>query len=685
VWLAAALLVALGALLVLRWRGAAPARGASLLVVTIDTLRADRVGAYGARDVRTPAMDQLAARGLLFEEALASVPLTLPSHATILSGLEPPRHGVRDNGIYVFPPERETLATRLKAAGYATGAFVAAYVLDRRFGLDRGFDVYDDRIERREEGTSVLESERRGEVVAAAALRWIRSQAGPFFAWVHLYDPHAPYDPPEPFRTEYRGRPYDGEVAYADACLARIVAAAEAQARGRLIIAVLSDHGEGLGEHGERTHGFFVYQSTLHVPLLLAGPGIPRGSRRGGAVRTADLLPTLLARLGVAAPTRLDGRDLLVGPAPTQSYAETLYPRAFGWSALHAWRQGQVKLIDAPRRELYDLMSDPAETRNLFAERPQQAARLREALLAFREGDRPGTTSTPEPKVAERLRALGYAGLAPAPAPEESAPEDPKDTVDLWHSFEEATWAEARGDRDTALARLRDLVAREPENPVFRRSLAGALRRAGRGAEAVTVLADGEGPAAQDPVAWHERALALDETGRLAEATRSEARAIALNPRLPEPYNHLGVLEARRGRPLEALSALDAAVRLDPNNARAWNNRGNVLRTLGRRRESAEAYQRAIELSPHDPDPLNGLGVLAVESRDWEAAVDAFTRVIEIDPAHGEARLNLAVAEAARGRTEAAEALVQELLARRPDAALSLRARAFLRDLKRVR
>jgi tetratricopeptide (TPR) repeat protein len=348
-------------------------------------------------------------------------------------------------------------------------------------------------------------------------------------------------------------------------------------------------------------------------------------------------------------------------------------------------RQGRWKLIQAPRSELYDLASDPGETRNLLAERPREAARLREALRAFRDNDQPATTATPEPEVAERLRALGYAGLAPAPVPEGTLLEDPKDTVELWHAFEEATWAEARGDRDTAVARLRDLVAREPGNPVFRRSLAGALRRAGRGAEAVAVLAEVEGVAAQDPAAWHERALALDVTGRLAEAARSEAQAIALNPRLPEPYNHLGVLEARRGRPLDGLNALDAAIRLDPNNAHAWNNRGNVLRALGRRRESAQAYQRAVELAPRDADPLNGLGVLAVEERDWGAAVAAFSRVIEIDPGYAEAYLNLAVAEAGRGRTDVARALVRDLLARRPDSALSRRAQAFLSELRAAR
>ena len=304
-------------------RPPAPRVPPSVLLVTIDTLRADRVGAYGGPAGLTPNIDALAAQGAVFEEALASVPLTLPSHATILSGLEPPHHGVRDNGTYVFPEGRETLATRLQAAGYATGAFMAAYVLDRRFGLARGFTHYDDAIDRRQEGASILESERRGETVVAAAEEWLGGQHGPYFAWVHLYDPHAPYDPPSPFREKHAGALYDGEVAYADACVGRLLEAARRPAAGNLVVVVLSDHGESLGEHGERTHGFFVYQSTLRIPLIAAGPGVPT-RRVPGLARTADVTPTILRLLGMDPLPQIDGMDLLAAGRPRESYAETL-------------------------------------------------------------------------------------------------------------------------------------------------------------------------------------------------------------------------------------------------------------------------------------------------------------------------------------------------------------------------
>jgi arylsulfatase A-like enzyme/Flp pilus assembly protein TadD len=654
-------------------RERAPAGGASVLLVTIDTLRADRVGAYGGK-AGTPHLDALAARGVLFEEALASTPLTLPSHSTILSGLEPPRHGVRDNGTYVFPPDRDTLATLLKARGYATGAFVGAYVLDRRFGLARGFDHYDDLIERRAEGASVLESERRCDAVVDAAAGWIARQPAPFLAWVHLYDPHAPYDPPPAYRGSHAGRLYDGEVAYTDACLGRLVAAAEA--RGPAVILVVGDHGEALGEHGELTHGFFIYQSTMRVPMILAGAGMPRGERRRRPARTADVAPTLLGLVGVPSPAGLDGVDLRQRPTDAGLYAETLYPSSMGWAPLFSLREGKLKYIEAPRPELYDLGADPAESGDLSAARPADAARLRAALAAFRGEDRPAARASLAPEVSERLRALGYAA-GPSQDVGGKALTDPKDAIALWRRFEEAIWADARGERDTALAGLRALVREEPGNDAFRRSLASALRRAGHDDEAAGLLS----AVSDDPLAWHERALVLARVGRVDEAVEAEERAIALNPVLPEPYNHRGVLLASRGRPDAALPDFDKAIALDPNNARAWNNRANALRALGRREESAVAYRNAARLAPGDADPLNGLGVLAVEAGDLPSAASSFARVLEIDPAHAEAAVNLAYVEARLGRTADARSRLRRLLQGPVAKEPARKARALLRDL----
>jgi arylsulfatase A-like enzyme/Tfp pilus assembly protein PilF len=653
-----------------------------VLLVTIDTLRADHVGAYGARTGATPNLDALAARGTLFEEALTSAPLTLPAHATLLSGLEPPHHGVRDNGRAVFLADRPTVATVLKDRGWATGAFVAAYVLDRRFGLGRGFDVYDDRIERRRTGASVLESERSCEEVVAAAEGWLAQQTRPFFAWLHFYEPHAPYEPRPPFRDQQPGRPYDGEIAAADACLGRVAKAAEARAGNGLLAVVAGDHGEALGDHGELTHGFFVYQATLRVPLVIAGPRVA-AARRGGLARAVDVAPTILALLDARPPAGLDGVDLFAQPSPREAYAETLYPETLGWSGLRSFRSGTLKYIGAPKPELYDLAADPGETHNLVSDRAAEATRLARALEALRATERAAPASVNDPAVAEKLRALGYvAGQAASPAG--NGPRmDPKDVLPLWLSFERAIWADARGDHAAAVTALQDLVRREPANPAFRQSLAAALRSAGRSRDAAAALGSLEEIAAGDPVAWHERAIALDAAGDRAEAARAERRAIALDPSLPEPHNHLGTLLARQGNVAAALTEFETAASLDPNNAEAWNNRANALRELKRSTDAAESYRTAMRLAPSDAGPRNGLGVLLVESGDLAGAAALFREALALDPAYDEARLNLAVAEASSGHHAEARALLAELLRRRPAPALAARAAALLRDLGR--
>ena len=319
------------------------AAGFNLLLITLDTVRADRLGAYGYAGVETPNLDRLASEGVRFAEAGSPVPLTLPAHATILSGLLPPRHGVRNNGAERFPEEPATLATRLAAAGYRTGAFIGAFVLDRRFGLGRGFDRYDDEIPR--ERAADLDAERPGRVVTDRALAWLSEKSEkPFFAWVHLYDAHAPYAPPEPFRTLYADRPYDGEIAEVDAQVGRLLAELDRLGiAGRTVVVVVGDHGEALGEHGELTHGLLLYEPSLHVPLLLRAPGVlPTGWVVETPVSLVDLAPTLAGLLDCPLSAKtdrpLDGRDLSRQlrerrePAAEDLYAESLYGTTFGWS-----------------------------------------------------------------------------------------------------------------------------------------------------------------------------------------------------------------------------------------------------------------------------------------------------------------------------------------------------------------
>ncbi|HEV7519075.1 MAG TPA: sulfatase, partial [Thermoanaerobaculia bacterium] len=455
-------------------RGAASQAGgpANLLLVTLDTVRADHLGAYGDAAAETPSLDRLAREGIRFAAASSPVPLTLPAHSSLLSGLLPPHHGLRNNGAGSFPADRPTLATRLSAAGYRTGAFVGAFVLDHRFGLARGFDTYDDEMERDPSGGRGLDAERRGDQVVDRALAWLGkgdaasparpASRQPFFLWVHLYDAHAPYDPPAPYRDRHPGRPYDGEIAFADAQLGRLLAELD---RLRLtagtVVAVAADHGEALGEHGELTHGLLLYEPTLHVPLLLRGPGLA-ARVVATPVSLVDLGPTLAGLLGKPLATpggsggRLDGRDLAAAltrgeePPPADLYAETRYPMIFGWSPLAALRRRDLKYIEAPRPEFYDLARDRREEVNLAA-RPDSAGPSRgfaDRLASIASSSRPTTpapvTAGSDAESRARLESLGYAGGGAGNARNASTAKpaanaaDPRDRVALFRRFETA-------------------------------------------------------------------------------------------------------------------------------------------------------------------------------------------------------------------------------------------------------
>jgi tetratricopeptide (TPR) repeat protein len=678
----AAAAAALGMLLLVAgiWSRRPAPLPASLLLVTIDTLRADRVGAYGSGDGLTPAIDRLAAAGWRFENAMSPAPLTLPSHSTLLSGLDPPHHGVRNNGAYAFPAGRETLATLLKSRGYATGAFVASVVLDRRYGLARGFDVYDDRIVRVSGGRSVLESERSCDAVVANAAAWIRAAGGPFFAWVHFYEPHAPYAPPEDLARAHPGRPYEAEVAAADHCLARLVAAAGAARPGRLLTAVVGDHGEGLGDHGESTHGLFLYQSTLHVPMVIAGPGVEAGKRTRALARGADLAPTLLSLLGAPPLPGIDGRDLAGGGAG-ESYAETDYPAGFGWAPLRSWRLGDLKLIEAPVVELYDLAHDPGEERNLAGARPREVERLRGVLRAALKSETRPEARRPGGEAEEGLRSLGYVSGVPTAAAAGRAM-DPKAALPLFNDFERAMESESRGDLKASARIFGSLVKKDPANVTFRRSLASALRRGARADEAARVLADAEKSAPGDAAVIHDLAMALADQGREVQAIELEDRAVALDPGFVDAFNHLATLHALRGEFAKGREAVDRAIALDPNNAEAWSNRGNLARGQGQAEEARRSYERALALAPDQVEATNGLGVLAVEAGRLEEAAGRFERVLELAPGFHEARLNLAVVELQRGRSDRALALALEVERGAETKDLKAKAASFLRDLR---
>jgi arylsulfatase A-like enzyme len=545
-----------------------------VVLVTIDTLRADRVGCYGSERTRTPEMDTLAASGVRFDAAISPAPLTLPAHASLLTALDPPRHGVRHNSIHRLGPGPATLAERLREAGFATAAFVGALVLDSRFGLARGFDVYDDRMERRSAAT-VGYAERRGDRVVDAALRWLETAPDRFLLWVHLYDPHTRYDPPPGFAVAFPGDPYAGEIAFADAQVGRLLEGIRSRwgAPG-LLVALTSDHGESLFEHGEPTHSYTLYEATQRVPLLLAGAGLPEGVVFDSPVRLVDVAPTLLAAAGAAPIPNADGRDL--GPLVRGderddriAYMETLATRFdFGWSPLFGIRTRRYKYVRAPRAELYDLLEDPAETINRASDQPERIARL-DAVLARRlERSRPSEPIELEPADRARLRSLGY--VVPAArvdlADADVAGPDPKDEIAL----------------------LGQMLRAE------------ALMDRGRAAEALEVLHEAQSPG---PALAALRAAIAFNAGEAGLAAREARRALDAEPGRVDVRIILARALEAGGDAAAARAIFDSVVALDPEHVLAWQGVARTADRLGDERgaEAARTQMRALQVSsPRD-------------------------------------------------------------------------------------
>ncbi|MGH9419421.1 MAG: sulfatase-like hydrolase/transferase [Thermoanaerobaculia bacterium] len=634
-----------------------PRRQRNVLLITIDTFRADRIGS------KTPSLARLGREGVRFETADSPVPLTLPAHASLLSGLLPLHHTLRNNGIGAFPAARDTLATIFSRRGYRTGAFVGSFILDHRFGLDRGFERYDDEIVRDVSDVSgTFEAERRGSEVVDRALVWLRqNDARPFFGWVHLYDAHAPYAPPPPY-----SQTYDGEVEYVDAQIARLLASID---RANTIVVVAGDHGESLGEHGELTHGLLLYEPTLHVPMIICAPSLaPRVIRT--PVSTVDLAPTVASLAAIPLAKPVDGRDLGADlragrePEPAAVYAETQYPVTFGWSELASMRLASAKLISAPSPELYQLDRDPGETANVLTTDRREYRDLATRLDKLRATA--VTTSRPTAVDAEtraKLASLGYVAPSGSNA---GMKRDPKTVAPLFRSFEEASAMINSGRARDAVPKLERLVRDDPANHVFRETLARALRQSGDVRRAIPLYRQAVALAPNDADAWYNLAVALQETGNAREAEAALDEAAKRDPARPEIHNIRGTALAEAGNLLAAEKEFRDTIAGDPRNARAYNNLGNVLRAMNRETDAAEAYRKAIELAPRYADPLNGLGGLLVAGGKAREAISYFDAALQIAPDFYEAQLNRAIALQVAGDSAGAATELQRLLFRLP-------------------
>ncbi len=529
----------------------------SVLLITIDTLRADRLGAYGDAKARTPALDSLARQGVVFERAYTPVPITLPAHVSLMTGLLPPAHGVRGNGAFVLGPNAPTLAEALKASGRRTAAFVGGFPLSRRFGLGRGFDEYDDAMSKAG-GVNYDFAERRARDVVDAATRWMSANPGPIFVWVHLFDPHAPHDPPPEFRTD---DPYRDEIASVDSAVSTLMAAWDARG-GRSMVIATSDHGEAFGEHGEWSHSLFVYDTTLHVPLLVRAPGFEAGKRSRVTVGLTDIAATIFAAAGVK-PGSIPGVGLAGALAPgardRSLYAETMAPRLdFGWSDLRSLREDGFKWIRAPKPELYALTDDPEEGRNRVLEDAPRARALDAALsrTLSTTGER-SASRAPDAESVERLRSLGY---VQGPGGKGSGA-DPKDRVEVARKIAGATGPFA--DWADAIRNYRELVALDPENPLLNLRLADALLRSGQPEASLASFARvvGAGAISADPYVGYATALA--QLDRLKEARRVLEQGLLVDPASGQIHYNLGEIARVEGRLADARREYEAA-RADP-------------------------------------------------------------------------------------------------------------------------
>jgi arylsulfatase A-like enzyme/tetratricopeptide (TPR) repeat protein len=679
----------------------------NLLVVTIDTLRADRVGAYGYGAAETPVMDGLGRRGARFENVVTAVPITGPAHATLFTGQYPPVHGVRENVGFTLGTRHPTLATILQGHGYRTAAFVGAFPVAAAYGFGQGFDHYNEDFHPAPAGSQG--AERPGNEVADRAIEWLKGAGDrPFFAWVHFYDPHHPYMPPPPYRARFAGRPYDGEVAFADAQLGRVLEAVEATGRGKdTVVAVLADHGESLGEHGEVTHAILIYQSTLRIPFFLAGPGVPVGVTIPPRVGMVDVLPTLLGLLGIESPPGLPGRDLRRALQGQRLPAEPLYVESlFGrltcrWSSLRGWVSEDWKLVQGAETELFDLGADPGETRNLAAQEPQRVERMRAALQAAVRKMAPGGDSARStvlsPEQEERLRSLGYVGgSGGAGSLDEPGLPDPRLQVHIYERVWRAMSAFGPA-VPRALADMEAVVAVDPGNPFAHQALGHLAYRDGRLGTASrafarsleldpdrlgTRLPFGRLLREMDRLEDSERQLRIaveqttpdddrtriglaetltargstDEAGRIVEAV------LARSPNDEEALAVKGRLLAAQGQPLEAVPYLERAgggPEVEP-----WIELGELYLGLGQPDKAQQSAERALARVPGHPWALAVAGRALIREGRRAEGLEVLRSAVILRPRRPEGWLSLARAfedagrrpEAARCRRHAEEA-----------------------------
>jgi arylsulfatase A-like enzyme/Flp pilus assembly protein TadD len=613
---------------------AAPVPQANIVFITIDTLRADHLGCYGYKAIHTPNLDALAADSVRFERAYSSVPVTLPSHTVMFTGTLPTLNGMHDFSGNRLGPNQTTLAEILKGAGYATGAVLGSAVLDSRFGLNRGFDFYYDHFDfSRLQESNLDEMERPGNVVADQALEWLgKNSQSKFFLWMHLYDPHYPYHPPEPFATQYKDRPYDGEIAFADSQVGRLITFLKQKGLYRnTLIVVTGDHGEGLGDHGEKTHGFFIYNSTLHVPVIIHLPG-QAAKAIANVVNLADLMPTVLETLKLGVPSQVQGKSLLPliaeKPAePRNLYAETFLPRLhFNWSELRSVENQKYHFIDAPKAELYDLSKDPGETQNLFDQKKAVSEEMR-ALLARIIRENSGNQELAEksgldPALAERLRSLGYMAFSGGGNPTISNRllPDPKDRIQTYELISDALSESQHGEFASSAAKLNEAIKTDPDSVAIHYLLGLNYYRMREFPKSIEHLERVMQLSPEYALAAFQLGLAYGRTGDFENSVKSLKGALQLDPTNFAAAYNLGAAYLQQKNGAEATAAFRQCVNIAPDYAPGHRALGEMLLYQHQTDEALIELRRATELAPHDPGAHASLAkALSAKGLDVEA------------------------------------------------------------------
>ncbi len=663
----------------------------NVLLITIDTLRADHLGCYGYDQIKTPHIDKLANEGILFQHAYTPVPITLPSHASILTGAYPPFHGVRNNGSFVLNEKSITIAQLLKNEGYQTAAVVGAYVLDSRFGLDKGFEFYDDEIDHQKDSIDQLYVEREAEHVTQAAMKWLNQKGdAPFFLWVHYFDPHAMYVPPSPFMMEYTGRPYDGEIAYTDSQIGILLQYLHTEGELENTLVVLTaDHGEGLGEHGEETHAIFLYDTTLHVPLIFYYPvAFPQSKKISFLVRTIDIAPSILNLLQFRIPPSIQGETLtglIFHPESVQGdtltlYCETYYPALnHGWSPLEGLRTDNWKYIQAPTPELYHLSMDANEADNLYTSHSEDAERIFREFSGLKsriseDGIQWAKGPPLDPQEKQKLMSLGYVWTSTEIKDKEPRP-DPKDMIGLLLHLNRAVSFYTFNEFAKAEEELNIILAQHPRD-IYARFVLAAVHMKSDNIE--KALIEYKRVASQDNnfMDIHNHLGATyEKLHQEEEALKEYNLAISLNPSFAEAYNNRGALYMKLNKLIEAREDFIKAVSLNKTFPEAYNNLGLSLEKEEKYPEAIKYFKESLQIRPDYPDAANNLGCVYIKTGDYDLAKGVLERIVKSQPDHLEAHNNLGIAYINLGNYDRAILELEETLLLDPnyiDAYISL-------------